>query len=220
MKHSFSLLALALFAGSVQAQSAGSFSVRAGATMIRPQVESGDLSAPSRAGTQLDVGDASQLSGGLSYQWTDRIAFDLPLGLASKHDVTGAGSIAGVGKVGEVKALPVTFLVQWRLLEPDAQVQPYLGVGPTYARIGASKSTSVLTGITGGSPSKPTTLALKSAWGVTFQIGATVAITGPWAVDVAYMKTFLSSTGKLSTGQTIDLKLNPDVLAASLVYRF
>ncbi len=143
MKHSFSLLALALFAGSVQAQSAGSFSARVGATTIRPQVESGDLSAPSRAGTQLDVGDASQVSGGLNYQWTDRIAFDLPIALAFKHDVTGAGSIAGVGKLGEVKALPVTFLVQWRLLEPDSQVQPYLGVGPTYARIGASTSTSV-----------------------------------------------------------------------------
>ncbi|HEY1092425.1 MAG TPA: OmpW family outer membrane protein, partial [Burkholderiaceae bacterium] len=82
--------------GAAQAQSAGSFSVRAGATSIMPNVTSGDLSAPSFPHTRIDVGNASQLSGGITYMWTDNIAIDLPLGLPFKHEITGAGAIDGV----------------------------------------------------------------------------------------------------------------------------
>ncbi|MEY2687728.1 MAG: hypothetical protein RL375_1926, partial [Pseudomonadota bacterium] len=53
-------------AGAAQAQSAGSVLVRAGAATIKPKTESGDLSAPSLAGTKIDVGSDSQLSGGIT----------------------------------------------------------------------------------------------------------------------------------------------------------
>jgi outer membrane protein len=220
MKQAVSLTALALFAAGAQAQSAGDITIRIGATSVRPQVESGDLSRPSLPGTKLNVGPATQVSGGITYQLTDRITLDLPLGPAFKHELFGAGAIEGVGKVGESNALPVTVLVQWRMAEPGAKFQPYVGIGPTYARIGASESTPTLTAITGGLPSKPTTLTMESGWGFTVQLGAAIPIAGRWSLDVAYMKAFLTSKGVTSTGQTIDLKLNPDVMSASLVYRF
>jgi len=220
MKHALSFAALALLAGGVQAQSAGDITVSLGATTVRPQVVSSDLTRPSLPGTQLSVGPATQVSAGINYQLTDSIAFDLPISRAYTHDVLGAGAIENVGKIGEVKALPVTMLVQWRILGAGSKVRPFVGVGPTYARIGESTANAALSGITGGSPAKPTTLSLKSAWGVTFQVGASVAISGPWSVEASYLKSFISSSGKLSTGQTIDLKLNPDVVSASIAYRF
>lgn len=61
------MAALALAAaGSAQAQAAGSFIGRVGATQIRPDVTSGDLSAPSFAGTQADIKPASAVTAGLT----------------------------------------------------------------------------------------------------------------------------------------------------------
>src|ERR1700744_5059659 len=115
-----SLAALALACGSAHAQSAGQFIARIGATQITPKVDSGDLSAPSLAGTKIDVHKDTQLTGGITYMWTDNIAIDLPIGLAFKHDVVGAGAIDGVGKLGTVKSLPVTLLAQYRFLDPKS----------------------------------------------------------------------------------------------------
>ena len=59
--------ALSVFAaGSVQAQSAGSLLLRAGATQIKPNVSSGDLTPPSFAGTQADIRADTQFAGGLT----------------------------------------------------------------------------------------------------------------------------------------------------------
>jgi len=111
-----------------QAQSAGSWLVRGGLTHIAPQVSSGDLSAPSFAGTKVDVEADTQLSGGVSYMLTDHWVVDVPLALPFKHDTVGAGAIAGVGKLGEVKALPITVALQYRFQQADAQWRPYLGL--------------------------------------------------------------------------------------------
>src|SRR5438477_8968120 len=108
------LAAAALLATGAQAQSAGSILVRVGATQITPHVKSGDLTAPSLPGTQADIKSASQLSGGITYMVTDNIAVDVPLALPFTHDIVGAGAISGVGKIGEVRALPITVLGQYR----------------------------------------------------------------------------------------------------------
>jgi len=209
-----------LCAGAAQAQSAGSFIVRAGGTMIKPEVESGNLSAPSLIGTKIDVEKASQFTGGLTYMWTDNIAIDLPLGVAFKHDVVGDGAIAGVGVLGTVKSLPVTLLAQYRFGEPSSMFRPYVGAGATYARFFKPKATAALSGLTGGSPSNPTTLTMKSAAGPAIQAGLVVNLGGHWALDVDVKKVFLKTSGKLSTGQTIDTTLNPLAVSVGLGYSF
>ena len=84
------------------AQSAGALLGRVGATQIKPQVSSGDLTAPSLPGTQADIKANTQLTGGVTYMVTDQFSLDLPLALGFKHDIVGAGAIGGVGKIGEV----------------------------------------------------------------------------------------------------------------------
>ena len=147
--------ALLSCAGLAQAQSAGSWLVRAGVTHISPEVSSGDLSAPSFANTKVDVLADTQLSGGITYMVTDHWAVDVPLALPFKHDTVGAGAIAGVGKIGEVKALPMTIFAQYRFLEADAKVRPYVGLGLTYAKFFKERGTAALTGLTGGTPANP-----------------------------------------------------------------
>ena len=175
--------ALLSCAGLAQAQSAGSWLVRAGVTHISPEVSSGDLSAPSFANTKVDV-------------------------------------IAGVGKIGEVKALPMTIFAQYRFLEADAKVRPYVGLGLTYAKFFKERGTAALTGLTGGTPANPTLLSAESGFGLTPQIGVNIALNDRWFVDLAYYKTFVKTRNTLSTGQHIDVKLNPNVFTVGVGYRF
>lgn len=213
-------LSLLGLAAGAQAQSAGSIVVYGGAAQIRPHVDSGDLSAPSLPGTKIDVKKASQFVGGVTYYWTDNISIDLPIGPAFKHDVVGAGAIEGVGKLGDVRALPVTLLGQYRLGDANSAVRPFVGAGLTYARFFKPKSTAVLTGITGGTPSNPTLLSMKSVSGPTVQLGVAVNLTKDISADLAFTKTFIKTTGSLSTGQTIETTLDPTAIRVGIGYRF
>jgi outer membrane protein len=208
---------LAFTAVAAQAQQAGSWMARVGATRISPDVSSGNLTPPSLPGTQADIEADTQLSGGITYMVTDHWSVDLPLALPYKHEIVGAGAIAGVGKIGEVRALPITLLGQYRFGVPTAQFRPYLGAGPTYAKFYHERGTGVLSALT-GVPS--TTLTVGSKLALTVQAGATMALNERWFVDAMVAKTFLKTRTTLSSGQTLDIKSDPLTLALSVGYRF
>jgi outer membrane protein len=208
---------LALTAGAAQAQQAGNWMARVGATRISPDVRSGNLTAPSLPGTQADIEADTQLSGGITYMVTDNWSVDLPLALPYRHEIVGAGAIAGVGKIGEVKALPVTVFGQYRFGAPAAKFRPYLGAGPTYVKFYHERGTGTLSALTSGSP---TTLSVGSKLALTIQAGATLAVNERWFVDAMIAKTFLKTRTTLSTGQTLDIKSDPLTLALSVGYRF
>jgi len=202
------------------AQTAGSVMVRAGATQIKPNVSSGDLSAPSLAGTTANVRSDTQLSGGITYMVTNNISIDLPIALPFTHEIDGDGAISGVGKIGEVKALPITLLGQYRFLEPDSMLRPYVGAGVTYAKFYKAKSTASFSALTGGTPANPTTLDVKSKFAATVELGATFAIDKRWYIDAFVARTFLKTRATLSTGQTLDMKLDPNSYSVSVGYTF
>ncbi|MBV8033942.1 OmpW family outer membrane protein [Roseateles sp.] len=202
------------------AQSAGSIVVYGGAVQINPKVDSGDLTAPSLPGTKVDVKKASQVAGGITYYWTDNISIDLPLSLPFKHDVVGAGAIDGVGKLGTVKALPITLLAQYRFGEANSMFRPFVGAGLTYGYFFKPRATAALSGITGGTPSNPTTLSMKSRMGTTLELGGAVNVTRDWSASLSVTKTFIKTTGSLSTGQTIETTLDPVSIKFGIGYRF
>ena len=151
---------------------------------------------------------------------TDQIAIDLPLAAGFKHDIVGAGAIEGVGKIGEVRALPITLLLQYRFFEANASLRPYIGAGPTYAKFYKARSTAALSGLTGGTQANPTTLSVESKWAPTVQAGATYMINSKWFVDGAVLKTLLKTRTTLSTGQTLDTKLDPWSFTLGIGYKF
>ncbi|WP_395688114.1 OmpW family protein [Caenimonas koreensis] len=209
--------ALLASAFSAQAQTAGSWLARIGATNISPDVTSGDLTAPSLPGTKVDINDSTQLGGGITYMLTDNWAIDLPLAMPFKHTLSGDGAIAGVGKLGDVKALPFTLLGQYRFMAPNAQLRPYVGAGITYAKFYHSRSTGVLSSLTGGSP---TTFTVDSKWAPTVQLGVVFNVNEKVFVDTMISKTWLKTTSHLSTGQTIDTKLDPISMSIGIGMRF
>ena len=223
MKNTFklSLVALALVAGSAaQAQSAGTWMARVGATGIYPQVSSGDLSPPAFPNTETDVSSDWSLGGGVTYMITDNWSVDLPLALPFTHTLTGAGAIAGVGTIGTTKALPFTLFGQYRFGEAKAAFRPYLGAGLTYAYFYDENATSTLNALSGGSPSNPTTFSIQSKFALSVQAGATYAFNERWFIDGVVGYTWLKNTTTLSTGQTQPMTLNPVSVAVAVGYRF
>ncbi|MFZ4289107.1 OmpW/AlkL family protein [Variovorax sp. HJSM1_2] len=222
--HSLALAGLVLSTlaatGTAHAQAAGSWMVRGGVTHLMPDVDSGYMTAPSLPGTQVDVGNDTKLSGGVTYMLTDNWAIDLPLALPFKHEIVGAGAIAGVGTLGTVKALPITLFMQYRFAEANTSLRPYLGAGLTYSKLYDETGSATLSGITGGSPSNPTLLSADSRFGLTLQAGLTYRFDEHWFVDGAVVKSFVKTKATLSTGQTIDVKLNPLVLMLGVGYKF
>src|ERR1700760_871092 len=99
-----------LCAGGAHAQAAGQWMFKAGWNNIMPKVESGDLSAPAPPGTKVDVKSDSALLLTAAYMFTDSFSAEFLAGLPYKHEIDGAGTIAGVGKIGSVHQISPTLM--------------------------------------------------------------------------------------------------------------
>jgi outer membrane protein len=211
-------------AAGVSAQTAGTWMVRAGVTKITPEVTSSCMTAPDFGNgptgcTKTDVGADTQLSGGVTYMLTNNVALDVPVALPFKHKIIGAGSMAGSGDIGEVQALPMTVFVQYRFLEANATFRPYVGLGATYAYFFNEQGSGKLTATTnpGGTPTK---ITVDSKFILTPQIGATLALNDKWFVDMSYSKSKLNTTTHLSTGQELNVDLDPATFSIGVGYKF
>lgn len=223
MKQAFNKLALAAVlcaaGGAATAQSAGQWLVKAGVNTIAPQVESGDLSAPSLPGTKIDVEKATSAILTLTYMLTDAFSLEFYAGLPYEHDVVGDGAIKGVGKLGSVKQISPTLFGQYRFLAANAPLRPYVGLGLTYLYHYDEEGSGTLTALTNpGGP--PTRMSADDAWGLSPQIGVNYKLNERWFVDASVIKTFIKTTSTLSTGQKIETKLDPVSANLSIGYRF
>ena len=206
-------------AAAVQAQSAGARLVKIGVNQISPRVDSGDLSAPSVPGTKIDVDAATSIIFTAAYMLNDHWSLEFYAGLPYEHDVVGDGAIKGVGKLGTVKQVSPTLFAQYRFDEVGGVLRPYLGLGLTYAYFFGEKGSGTLTALTnaGGAPTR---LSAAAGFGPSAQCGATLKLDPHWYLDMGLVKTFVKSKTTLSTGQTIDVKLDPVSPNLSLGYRF
>jgi outer membrane protein len=208
-----------LVALGAHAQQAGTWMVRGGVTSIIPQVKSETLSAPTVPNVRIDVDSATSFGGGVSYMLTDHWSLDVPLALGFKHKIRGADAIAGAGEIGTAKVLPATLFVQYRLREAQDTWRPYVGAGLTYAYFYDETGNGTLTGIT--NPGGPgTNLDIKNRFGFTVQSGMTYSLTPQVFLEGMLAKTFLKVRTNLSTGQTINARLDPVTVGLYVGYRF
>lgn len=222
-----SLLSLAALAalwgvsGLAQAQSAGSWMLRGGATFISPNVSSGSLSVPSAPGTKIDIDSDVQPTLHVTYMLTDNVSIEVPLGFGYKHKITGDGALAGVGQIGSVKALPITAIFQYRFGEAKSTVRPYVMMGLSYVRFYDEAGSVALNALNPiNPPGGSTTLSVDSKFALVPGLGVTVKFGERWFADLSYSKALLKTTAKLSTGQSISARLNPDVFSVGVGYKF
>lgn len=202
------------------AQTAGTWMVDAGFNQITPKVTSGDMTAPALPGTKASVGSDTKFFFAVSYMITDNISTELGLGIPYKHDISGAGSIQGSGKLATTEVLPPTLFVQYRFLEAKSAFRPYVGLGLTYAYYQKETGSGKLTAVTNTGSSTPTTFKLDSGFGTTAQIGATYAFNDKWFAATSLNKTYLKTTAHYSTGQIMNIKLDPVAFNLAIGYKF
>ncbi len=222
VKHGLTLLALATTLGMSNyacAQSAKQWAVSLGAKRISPVVDSGFLTSPTEPGVQTDAGPDTQPVVTITRMLTNHISVESYIAPPYKVKQSGAGTLEGTGVVGTVETLPATVLLQYRFLDPKAHFRPYLGAGISYAYFLKERGSAQLTALsnTGG---PPTTFKVENAWGTTFQVGFTLTLTEKWFADVSFTKSFVKNTTRFSTGQTIDVKLDPVSSSLAIGYRF
>ena len=206
-------------AGAAHAQVAGDVMIQLGWDKIMPKVKSGDLSPSPVPGAKIDIKSASALFLTATYMITNDLSIEVLGGLPYKHDVVGAGSMSGLGKVGSVHQIAPTVLLQYRFLPADAPFRPYVGAGPTFAKFYDAKGSPTLTAVTNpGGP--PTTISTDSAWGGTLQAGANWKFDKHWFIDASILKTFIKTKATLSTGQSASARLDPVAINASVGYTF
>jgi len=196
------------------------WSVKVGVNKITPKVKSDNMTAPSQPGTKVDIGGDTQPIFSVAYAYSPNVSVELVLGTPYKHDISGAGAIAGVGKAGSVKSMPPTLFGQYHFLEEQSMFRPYVGLGLTYAYFYGETGSGALTALTSTGSTTPTTFSVDNAWGLTPQAGVVYNINQKWFADLVVTKTFLKTRAHYSTGQTIDMRLNPVATAFAIGYRF
>lgn len=221
MKKTLLALSCLCALSATHAQPAGSWLIQGGMTRIAPDVSSGTLSAPSPSGTQVDVGADTRPTAQITYVYNRNWSVAVPLGIGFKHKLYGAGAISGTGQIGTVSALPISVFSQYRFGEPDAKVRPYAMLGLSYAHFHDAKGSAALNALNPANPVGGSTgLKVDSRWALSPGLGVSVQLDDKWFVDLSWAKTYLKTTTTLSTGQTIDTRLNPSITTLGVGMRF
>ena len=206
-------------ASSASAQSAGQWTVAAGANKITPHVESGDITAPALPHSKGDVSADTQPVIVVAYGVTDNISLEGALGTPYKHEIYGAGAIAGTGRLGSVEALPPTLFVQYRFFKPTDMLRPFVGIGPTYVRFQNATGSGEMTALTNPG-TVPTTFKIDNKFTYSGQIGLAANFSERWFASAAYVKTKLSTDVHFSSGQQQHMKLDPSAVMLTVGYKF
>ena len=221
LRHLAVAITLAASAAGACAQgAAGSWFGGLGVTHIAPDVDSGNLSAPAAPGTQIDVDSDTRVTAFIGRMITDNWSVEVPIGLGFKQSIQGAGAIAGVGEIATVRTLPITVFAQYRFFEPTQRIRPYVMLGLTYVYNHDEQGSATLNGINPANPPGGTQINVENRFGLTPGLGVTAMINERWFVDAQYARSFLKTKATLSSGQTIDAKINPDVWRLAVGVRF
>ncbi|MEN3930564.1 OmpW family protein [Microvirga sp. W0021] len=146
----------------------------------------------------------------ISYFFTKNIAVELILG-TTPHSVKGAGSLAGVGRIGRTWLLPPTLTLQYHFNLTD-NIKPYVGAGVNYTIFYNNKSRGDFTGF-----------KVNNAFGVALQAGVDFMIDKHWGLNVDVKKLWLRPTAKAWLGDTFvktKAKLDPWLIGVGVTYKF
>ncbi|MBC7161517.1 OmpW/AlkL family protein [Immundisolibacter sp.] len=201
-------LVLAGAAQSAAAYEAGDLLVRGRVIAVDPREDSGTVKssvagAIPGSGAGLDSNITPELD--FTYMLTPNWGLELILA-SSEHDVSGTGTLAGLGKLFDARTLPPTLTVQYHF-NTNGGIRPYVGIGLNYTLFFNEDATSDFKSAMGGKAN----VELDDSWGLAGNVGVDVAINKDWFVnaDVKYID--MDTTATIKTNALGRLKVDVDV---------
>lgn len=183
----------------VQAHEAGDWLFRVGVTHIEPKSNNGTVAG---GAVTLDVGGNLRPSFTATYMATRNLGIELLGAFPFQHDIDARG----IGNIGSTKLLPPTLSVQWHFL-PDADIQPYVGLGLNYTTFFSTKS--VLGDVD-----------LSDSWGLAAQAGVDFKLSDRWFINADIRYIDISSDVRLNGTKIGKTTLDPWVATFGVGYRF
>lgn len=178
--------ALALGGGGALA-AGGDWIVRVGPAHVSPNDDSGELSGV--AGAEVSVDSATSLGITVTWMANEQVGIGVLGAWPFRHDIQGAGALAGAGRIAEVKHLPPTVTLQYHL-NPAAGIRPYVGAGINYTTFFSEKTH----GLGGAS------ISLDDSWGWAIEAGVDIDVGRDWFASAQLWYLAIDTTAKLGDG--------------------
>jgi len=192
----------------------GDVLVRARAIVVATPVYKAAVSGIN--GSKLGVGNSVMPEVDFTYMATNHIGAELIVA-TTKHNVSGRGTISGLGDVADTWVLPPTLTAQYHFA-PDGKIRPYLGAGINYSIFYSSKALPSLNGALG-----TTKVKLDDSVGYAVQAGLDIPVGKRVFVnfDIKYID--MKTTARLTSGATLRtarVNIDPIVVGTGIGIRF
>jgi outer membrane protein len=195
----------ALLAGFALAPVTSAFAQAAAAAespwLVRVRAVNLDSANKDTTGLGLSVNDKVIPEVDISYFFNKNLAAELILTVPQRHDVRSNGA-----KIGTLKHLPPTFLVQYHF--DLGGVKPYVGVGLNYTRF---SSVNILNG--GATIDK-------DSFGGALQAGVDIPLTGKFSLNLDLKKVYIGTDVAAGGRPAGKFKVDPVLFGVGLGYRF
>ena len=222
--------AVMAIAPAAQAFEAGDFIVRAGAVHAAPDDSSGVITVNGTkplGNARVAVDSNTQLGLRATYMFNGNIGLGLLAATPFRHNISGAGSLAGAGKLGETKHLPPTLTLQYFPMHNSSAFQPFVGVGVNYTTFFEEKTTDTVAAALGAAS---TSLKLDDSFGVAVEVGMDYMLSenfglnaAVWWADIntdATITAYDAQGNVAARTDKFDVEIDPMVYMVGFTYKF
>lgn len=208
-----SLASLMIYSTSVQAEE-GDWLGRVRLLHVSPNDDSGTVSTLPGSSVSVDADTTIELD--FTYFIRRNLGIEFILG-TSKHDISGGGSIAALGKIANARTIPPVVTLQYHF-QPDNNIRPYLGLGVNYTRFYDEKATASLNTALGA-----TQVELDDSWGLSLQAGIDMQVSQKWFVNLDAKYIQMDTTATLNSSgviRKVNVDINPWFIGVGIGTRF
>lgn len=194
---------------------AGDVLVRVRGIAVVPNESSGPVT-PAFPGATVGVTNAVMPEIDFTYMATDNIGFELILA-TTRHEISGRGTLAPVGKLASSWVLPPTLTVQYHFA-PESRVRPYVGAGINYTIFYSESASSGLNAAIGN-----TRVQLDDSFGFALQAGVDIDIDDRFFANIDVKYVDMDTTARLTTGAAVNrvrVDVNPLIFGIGIGTRF
>jgi len=197
-------------APAAQAFEAGDFIVRAGAAHVAPDASS-DVITELGSNARVDVDSNTQLGLRATYMFTSNIGLGLLAATPFKHNISGAGDLAALGKLAEIKHLPPTLTLQYFPMHSSSALQPFVGVGVNYTTFFEEKTVGAIEGLD---------IKLDDSVGVAFEAGVDYMLSENFGLNAAVWWADIDTEAEITGLNKFDVEIDPMVYMVGFTYKF